>query len=994
MKTRARSGQSPDRTVAGRGIAAGLALGFWAALGPALIIAADPTPSVAPSATEAATAPPRDVGRLLIEVPTAGSMQISVVDDEGHPLPQATVHLSQCFSISSNVDESLTKDFVCDATGQATVEIPKSLSYLTLWASSPGRVSLRTEWRPTKHGDPIPEAFTFPLPKPTAIGGGVTDPQGQPIAGVRVEVDHEQVIPGSHSTVVTDAGGRWKLDNVPPGDERWFSVKLTHPDFVSDISWGDMQRQQLVTNELLRAQTATIIMQHGIRLTGTITDHDGKPVPGAVVVWGDYPFVSRRPDEAVRSDEQGRYQLPPLPAGPMTVVVLAKNRMPQMRTVDIGPGIAPADFHLKAGKTLRIRFVDHAGSPVQNVGVEIAFWHGKQRPLYYTQHAGAADIVIPTVARDGIFEWTWAPDDPVTYFVTPQNESAARFLPEQVTLTADDSEQVHVLRPRPRAVGRVIDAKTGRPIERFTVTPSSGDSPWHSRAREFTSKRFNIELEDYDTQLCFEAEGYRTAMSDPFDKGKLVALCDIRLQPAKATTGRVVGPDGMPVDGAKIVLASTKMPVFSPPFSPSLDDDVFVSDAVGKFSFPAQSQGRALIATHKLGYARVILHLADNPRLKLTPWARVEGRLFDAGKPVPHAQVMLESLPSGVFLFDADEEEPRNTDSAMTDATGRFVFDRVTARRYALMAMLDSRHHSRVRSSELVPLDLKPGQHVVQDLGADGAQVRGRIALKGETADDLDLSHSHTLLAPRDPSNQFLESGVPYGPPAGKWRHHYVLELAGDGSFLVSGVPAGEYDLILTPQSPGEHIDFPVKNPGRRQIVPVRVAASDVAAGTLDLGQVELDGPGGPKPGELFPEFDFDTFTGERKKLVQLRGRYVLLAFWVSHCQAYIADVPTLGQLHDQFGDGRLAVVGISFWPNTAAAPFSARQFLKEHPSPWMHGFLADVTNVFTPFGVFMAPTYFLIDPAGKLVSKHYTAIGARKRIETLLDAAGPATAE
>ena len=292
METRARSDDTPDRIVAGRCIAAGLALGLWAALAPALILAADSTPVAPPSSTEVVTAPPRDTGRLLRDAATSGSMRISVLDEEGHPLPGSTIHVCQCFSTSSDVDTSPVKDFACDGAGQADVEIPKSLGYLTIWARSPGRVALRTEWRPTRHGDEIPAAFTFPLPKPTAIGGVVTDEQGQPIAAVRVEVDHEQRIPGSDIAVVTDAGGRWTLDNVPPGDERWFSVKLTHPDFVSDMSWGDMQRNQLVTSELLRAQTATIVMQRGTRLTGTLTDLDGAPVPRAVVAWGDYPHVA------------------------------------------------------------------------------------------------------------------------------------------------------------------------------------------------------------------------------------------------------------------------------------------------------------------------------------------------------------------------------------------------------------------------------------------------------------------------------------------------------------------------------------------------------------------------------------------------------------------------------------------------------------------------------------------------------------------------------
>ena len=39
-----------------------------------------------------------------------------------------------------------------------------------------------------------------------------------------------------------------------------------------------MQHKQLVTNQALRAQTATIVIERGTTITGTLTDPDGKPV--------------------------------------------------------------------------------------------------------------------------------------------------------------------------------------------------------------------------------------------------------------------------------------------------------------------------------------------------------------------------------------------------------------------------------------------------------------------------------------------------------------------------------------------------------------------------------------------------------------------------------------------------------------------------------------------------------------------------------------------
>ena len=55
-------------------------------------------------------------------------------------------------------------------------------------------------------------------------------------------------------------------------------------------------------------------MRGGLVATGTVTDAGGKPIAGAVVVRGDHPYWEVGSQE-VRTDEHGRYRLPPLPSG-------------------------------------------------------------------------------------------------------------------------------------------------------------------------------------------------------------------------------------------------------------------------------------------------------------------------------------------------------------------------------------------------------------------------------------------------------------------------------------------------------------------------------------------------------------------------------------------------------------------------------------------------------------------------------------------------------
>ncbi len=213
---------------------------------------------------------------------------------------------------------------------------------------------------------------------------------------------------------ITDAQGQWVLDNIPEGNDIKLQVRVGHPDYVSDYYWGVMQKFAQVTTATLRQQTGTIAMARGIRVSGTLTDPRGKPVAGAVVVWGDNPYWTPGSQE-VRTDSRGVYRFPPLPPMPTTVTVMAEGWSPDLRKITITRENPPVDFRLKPGKTLRLRFVDSSGKPVSEVSVGITGWRGG-KSLYNHKHPSVLDTKIPTKADNtGIYEWTWATEDAVEY---------------------------------------------------------------------------------------------------------------------------------------------------------------------------------------------------------------------------------------------------------------------------------------------------------------------------------------------------------------------------------------------------------------------------------------------------------------------------------------------------------------------------------------------------------------------------------------------------
>ena len=250
------------------------------------------------------------------------------------------------------------------------------------------------------------------------------------------------------------------------------------------------------------------------------------------------------------------------------------------------------------------------------------------------------DTAIPTNTNDGVYEWTWAPDDPVTYRFAPLGGSRHGFAESEVSLTADDQEHVEVFQSLLHIAGRVTDARTGRSIEQFTVVPvlEFNANLFHAdreKAKEYSDGQYALDLEraDVNHRLRIEAEGYRTAMSDPYRVGQPDPTCDFRLQPAPPASGRVVGVDGKPVAGAKVFLATkTQGLQFYDHNDESLDNEVVESDESGAFAFPAQFERYTVIATHDVGYAEIALESDQLPgELKLKKWAHVEGRVMQAG---------------------------------------------------------------------------------------------------------------------------------------------------------------------------------------------------------------------------------------------------------------------------------------------------------------------------------------------------------------------------
>lgn len=769
----------------------------------------------------AATRPAPAGGETPAEKP---SLDFRVVDkDSGEPLADAALRV--------RVNDAV-RTVKTDKNGRYRVELDnRHPSILSIRVHKPTYVPMVVGW--SEESDPagVPESHTLRLEPGSPVGGVVRDQDGRPVEGAT-----GLVMTGQNDgrdrynlwdyPVKTGADGRWVCDAFPRKIGS-IQVRFEHPDYATT---GITYQDSGDTMEQLRKRIHVTVMRKPPVLTGRVLDEKGSPLPGATVGMRTNTMNDKESKRATTNDK-GEFRLVYTGAvqshTSLLLTATSKDRAPDRKRVPLNEPIKPLELQLGLGRTLRGRITDMADKPLADVTVTVKEWRGFHPLEWRTQ-----------TDNDGRFIWQNAPTDGVVLsarksgyldgvFNTGSGD-AGKASELTIRLAAVDAAKAPPETTNLRVHGSVVDAETGRPIPRFEVIPGMLFETWTNVHWERELKKtcadgtyeYTFDRSFRGRFLKIEVDGYAPGVSKKYIGNEGDVVLDFRLKRQAGPHGIVRSPDGKPVAGALVALATSayggglrfqnsRLTLENPAI-------VTQTDAEGRFSFPAQSEDWFLVAVHDDGYREMTAAtLTANSNVALEPWARVEGTLKVGGKPVANEFVVINYVNREAYSgFDPDLSRIDYWYEVATDANGHFQMDKLP-RGDASIAHGPKSHNVDTRNG--VPVALHPGQTVQLALGEPrGRPVIGKAVLAPELPGPVDWTKAAAALRSTPPPEYPAFNGDQtaygkaraafYATEAGRqyWRYerYSPVTLAADGSFRIEQVMAGKYAIEVLLRDP------------------------------------------------------------------------------------------------------------------------------------------------------------------------------------------------
>lgn len=660
---------------------------------------------------------------------------------------------SQARALEGASLRALGSQAVSDAEGRfelrasSLIDATRVTTYLASYA--PHEINVQTRGARERLED-----IEIVLQRAGTLRGRVVDDNGRGVADARIESSTARDV-----AVLSGADGRFELGSLPL-DASSISLFVRAEGFVHALMHFE--------NGRLPNEEYEVRLEPGLEVTGTVTDESGTPLPGVAIGLGRNQFDA----EVARavSGDAGRFTL--RGASARKGRLFASHDGFATYDVEFEPALqqGPVVITLSKGRSLRGSTVDENGQPLARIRVSL------RTDESYLESRATSDAT-------GRFELANVPDQDGLSLEC----SGAGRIRTTVRFSRGANEVKVVLPPEAGLCGRVIDAASGAPIERFRVRfvdpeIQPGDqymngvnSNWYA-GREFRSRegRWSFDRSEQPagavTGIEITAAGYA-----PARVARAVLTLDPQsspietpLHPPAKLRGRVLALEsGAPVADARLRIVPVRGPKHR-----QVDENAprTLGDSQGAFEFAELSGEPVWIVVEAQGFARKCAGPfeptpASPPvQIDLERGAVLRGVLLEwGGAPIGQAEIEVNRTDP----LSGERLDWRLT----TDAQGRFELAQLGPGEYQVARLLrsdslgifDLARQVDVPENALVEIELRP---------------RGTVRVSGRVN----------------------AGAAPFSGPIHAWKLGDGAEesravFASDGQFELAGLSAGRWQF-------------------------------------------------------------------------------------------------------------------------------------------------------------------------------------------------------
>lgn len=606
-------------------------------------------------------------------------------------------------------------------------------------------------------------------PAPSAPGvndcaafGRVVDERGQPLSGLVVRLAafkswstraEAPRLPGPREFMgfetTTDATGAFRFE-VPTPTSELVELSIKPEIYRDSLSVRFTTRDPRARAPLIAGDNDLGVFELVATgaIEGYVRDSRGAPIEGAKLTLAQQPYSTLGRDAV--SDASGHYVLGHVAPGEFGVNCRSERRLSQFRkpiAVEALRTTTGIDFVLADAPTLSGFVVDESGAPIE--GAKVWCW-----PSSSGSGAGA------TSAADGAFTVFLPQDEPYTLECKREGFEPIGVGDRSRTYAQGTADIRVVMRAGVRTRFRVVDARSGAPIERFGIAVYRENYSQPPRATPGDHPGGEVELAATNglDKIAIHAPGFQLYAAPVEHDAAAEAVQTVRLIPSNTVRGRVLR-EGEPVAGAQAVLEQGRHEIRFEGGEVSVVKGSFQVRGADQRAVRCDGEGRFVFEGLDDGMCRVVAEDGSGALAVSSVLDLSGGREVDLGDlPLSPGGVVLGRVipPPGRALegVDVELDGPIAGRKARTDTSGVFRFEGVRPGQHHLQALERAGQHM---AGERVTFELAAGATHELELDLSGlgvGQVSLTVTLNGDP-----LPNTEVLIVPLAANAPFTQLG-------------------------------------------------------------------------------------------------------------------------------------------------------------------------------------------------------------------------------------------